>query len=179
MKGNLYLVKLWNTSKLLFLGVCIFILGQAFFTYKGILNFPFFPYEMYAQPTQKTETKDLISISVNEKYFNYTLLPSWTEGTILTTVNYYQRYQMGNNWAHHAWLSRFGTPHTPFQNLIYHRLVPTESQMATYPEWVSNYIENAIHQPVNSLLITRKKYTYELQRLVPTGEETVLLDYKR
>jgi hypothetical protein len=179
MKENLYFVKLWNTSKLLFLGVCILILGQAFFTYKGILNFPFFPYEMYAHPTQKSDTKELLFISINGKNLNYTSLPNWTEGNIINTVNYYDRYQQGNNWAHRVWINRFGTPKTPFQKLTYNRLVPTQIQIETYPEWISNYIENAIDQPVHSILITRKKYSNELQRLVPTGEETVLLDYKR
>ncbi len=180
MKEKLYLFKLWNTSKLLFLGISLFALGQAFFTYKGIMTFPFFPYQMYAFPSPKSDTRELISISINsEANINYTSLPNWTEGNIVNTINYYQRFQQGNNWAHHAWLSRFGTPETPFQKLTYHRLVPTEKQMATYPEWISNYIENVTNQPIHSILITKKKYSYELQRLVPTGEETVLLDYTR
>ncbi|HUH74494.1 MAG TPA: hypothetical protein VLZ75_08800 [Chitinophagales bacterium] len=179
MKEKLYLYKLWNTSKLLFLGVSLLILGQAFFTYKGIMTMPFFPYQMYAFPQKKSESKEILSININGEQFNYTALPNWTEGNIINTVNYYHRYQQGNNWAHHAWMSRFGTPQTPFQKLTYHRLVPSEKQIATYPEWIANYIANATHQPVNAVLITRKKYTYELQRLVPTGEETIILDYTR
>ena len=134
---------------------------------------------MYSHPNLKSETNETLSITINGEIFNYTSLPNWTEGNIINTVNYYHRYQQGNNWAHHAWISRFGNPETPFQKLIYHRLVPTEVQMANYPEWISNYIANATNQAVNSILITRKQYSYELQRLVPTGEETVLLDYTR
>jgi hypothetical protein len=179
MKENLYLFKLWNTSKLLFFGISLLIIGQAYFTYKGILNFPFFPYEMYSHPIQKTDSKEILSISINSKPLNYTALPNWTEGNIINTVNYYQRYQNGNNWAQNAWISRFGIPNNTIENVIYHRLVPTENEMATYPEWITDYIQNAINSPVNSILITQKKYSYELQRLVPTGEETVILDYKR
>lgn len=179
MKEKLYLFKLWNTSKLLFLGISLFALGQAYFSYKGIMNFPFFNYKMYSPPSQKAETYEIISISIDGKILNYTALPNWTEGNIINSANYYYRYQQGNNWAHLTWISRFGSPETPFEKLIYYRIVPTETQIATYPEWISNYIANATHQPVNSILITRKKYSYELQKLVPTGEETVLLDYTR
>ncbi|HZH68120.1 MAG TPA: hypothetical protein VFD65_02885, partial [Chitinophagales bacterium] len=45
-----YFIQLWNTSKWLFFGILLFVLGQSFFMYKGILNFPFFPFQMYAFP---------------------------------------------------------------------------------------------------------------------------------
>ncbi len=179
MTDKLYIVKLWNTSKWLFAGILIFVTGQAFFTYKGILNFPFFPFEMYGHPASPTNEVSQTEIYINNQLLNYTSLPDWTEGTLVNTVRFYEKYQAGNIWADKAWHDRFGTPHTEFQKLIYSRLVPSEEQMSTYPEWLSGYIEEAANTPVDSIRILKKYYQYDNQRLVPTGKETVLLDYRR
>lgn len=179
MPDKLYISKLWQTSRLLFAGVFLFVLGQAFFTYKGILNFPFFPYEMYAHPAKKATNTSVTYIYVNDSILNYTSLPDWMEGTILNTLQYYSKFERGNIWAAQVWNTRFGRPDTEFKKLIYHRLVPTEQQMSNYPEWLANYIESNILLKVNSINILKKDYHYENQRLVSTGEETVLLDYRR
>lgn len=179
MLEKTYLYKLWNTSKVLFAIVLFLLAGHLFFTYKGILNFPFFPYEMYAHPQKKPNTTQLTQVYVNDSLLNYTQLPNWTEGNIVNTIDYYERFQKGNNWAKKAWLKRFGAPDTKTERNIYNRLVPSDAQMEKYPEWLSNYIENATHSPVNTLFITKIEYQYANQQLVSTGKETVILDYRR
>lgn len=179
MIEKLYIVKLWRTSKFLFASILLFVIGQAFFTYKGILNFPFFPFEMYGHPTSKTEEIGLTEVYVNNHLLDYTSLPDWTEGTILNTSKFYNRYQTGNNWAMKAWNTRFGRPDTDFKKLIYYRLVPSEAQIATYPQWLADYIAEQAQISADSVRIFKKYYHYDNQRLVPTGKETVLLDYRR
>lgn len=179
MQEKIYIIKLWKTSRLLFAGIALFVLGQAFFTYKGILNFPFFPYEMYAHPSKKATNTSVTYFYVNDTILNYTALPDWTEGTILNTLQYYSKFEQGNIWAAQVWYNRFGQPDTEFEKLIYHRLVPTGQQMSNYPEWLANYIENTTFRKVNSIKILKKDYNYEHQRLVSTGQEAVLLDYRR
>ncbi len=50
MKKN-YLQQLWKRDKKLGLLVLLFLIGQAFFSYKQIETVPFFNYGMYARPT--------------------------------------------------------------------------------------------------------------------------------
>ncbi len=178
MREN-YFTKLWATSKGLFFGVMLFIFGQAFFMYKGILNFPFFPFQMYAFPFVEPGEVSQTEILVNGKLLDYTRLPDWNESTIVRTVKFYERQHTRGNWAGTAWKKRFGTPETEFEHLIYNRLVPTDEQLATYPNWIANYIGTQTNQNVSTLNISRKYYQYENQRLVPTGKETVILDYRR
>jgi hypothetical protein len=45
-----FLYRVWQRDKLLFTLFSVFILGQLFFTYKGVENTPFFHYGMYSAP---------------------------------------------------------------------------------------------------------------------------------
>lgn len=179
MNQQLFFIKLWNTSKVLFIGVLLFVLGQAFFTYKGILNFPFFPFEMYAHPQPTPRKSSLYHIYINGKTLNYTELPNWTEGNILNTIKFYQKYQAGNNWARTVWLQRFSKPDTDFKELIYNRLVPSPSQVDRYPEWLASYIQELTNTSVVNLKVIQKTYLYENFQWTPSDEEKVILDYSK
>lgn len=172
-----YFRNLWQTSKGLFVGVMLFVVAQAFFMYKGILNFPFFPFQMYAFPFQEPTKVEQVEIYANNKLVDYTALPDWYESTIVRTIQFYDRYQKGNNWAMKTWNSRFGTPQSDIENLIYNRLVPSEKQIASYPLWIASYIGRATRQDVKTLQIIRKQYQYSHHELVATSQEHIILDY--
>lgn len=177
MWQDMYIYKLWNTSKSLFVAVALLVFGQAFFTYKGILNFPFFPFEMYAHPQKAPVKSNLYHIYINGHELNYTALPNWTEGNILNTIKYYQKYQTGKIWAESVWIKRFGYPNTDWEKLIFHRLVPTEIQVQQYPKWLANYISEQIGQRIENIQVIQKSYFYENQRWNPTDNEFIVLDY--
>ncbi|MCO5230966.1 MAG: hypothetical protein M9958_07395 [Chitinophagales bacterium] len=180
MLEKLYITKLWKTSKLLFLGVMLFCLGQAFFTYKRILNFPFFPYEMYAQRTKAPTQLDVLHYYVNGQLMNYTAqLSIWQEETMLNTTRFYNKCMQDNIWAANAWKQRFGEPKTELQKKIFYRIVPSVVQIQKYPSWIADYIQSSTHQEVNTLKIIQKSFRYDNQKLVPTGDETLILDYSR
>lgn len=177
MWTDTYISKLWRTSKVLFFALCLFALGQAFFTYKGILNFPFFPFEMYAHPQKLNKNSKLYHIYVNGNELNYTSLPNWTEGNILNTIKYYQKYQTGKIWAKTVWNQRFGHPNTELEELIFNRLVPTPTQIEQYPKWLTQYINEQIVPEITDLKVTQKTYIYENQRWIPTDDEQIILEY--
>lgn len=134
---------------------------------------------MYSFPVTENDENSIVEIYVNDTLFNYTSLPNWTEGNIINTILFNQKFQEGDIWASRIWHARFGKPDTEFKKLIYHRLVPTQEQMNTYPEWLMNYLEANIHTSIYTLNIRQKFYQNENQRLVFTGKETILLDYRR
>ncbi|MCO5233500.1 MAG: hypothetical protein LC105_00065 [Chitinophagales bacterium] len=180
MLEKLYISKLWRTSKILFWGIVLFCLGQAFFTYKRILNFPFFPYEMYAQRTKAPTDAKVLHYYVNGELLNYSsVLSIWQEETMLNTTRLYYRCINHNIWAENAWLQRFGEPTTVLQKTFFYRIVPSDIQIQKYPAWIADYIGNSTNQTVNSLKIIQKSFRYDHQKLVPTGEETLILDYSR
>jgi hypothetical protein len=68
---NSYFFKVWQTNKLLFGGLILFVLGQLFFSYKQVETLPFFNYGMYSQPIQKQALYTTVSIyDENNQYIN-------------------------------------------------------------------------------------------------------------
>jgi hypothetical protein len=59
---NSYFFKVWQTNKLLFGALMLFILGQLFFSYKQVETLPFFNYGMYSEPVQIQDFYTTISI---------------------------------------------------------------------------------------------------------------------
>lgn len=59
---NSYFSKVWQANKLLFGALSLFIIGQFFFTYKGVETLPFFNYGMYSAPIQQQKTYTTISL---------------------------------------------------------------------------------------------------------------------
>lgn len=49
LMSNNYWTKVQRNNKVLFIGLLCFVLGQAFFSYKGVENIPFYNYGMYSQ----------------------------------------------------------------------------------------------------------------------------------
>lgn len=68
---NSYFFKVWQTNKLLFGTLVLFVLGQIFFSYKQVETLPFFNYGMYSQPTQTQTLYTTVSIyDENNQYIN-------------------------------------------------------------------------------------------------------------
>lgn len=63
---NSYFFKVWQKNKLLFGFLICFVLGQIFFSYKGVETLPFFNYGMYSAPLKEKELYSRVSI-YNEK----------------------------------------------------------------------------------------------------------------
>ena len=68
---NSYFFKVWQTNKLLFCGLIFFLVGQLFFSYKGVETLPFFNYGMYSEPVQIQDIYTTVSIyDENNQYVN-------------------------------------------------------------------------------------------------------------
>jgi len=59
---NSYFFKVWQTNKLLFGALILFIFGQLFFSYKEVETLPFFNYGMYSEPVQIQDLYTTVSI---------------------------------------------------------------------------------------------------------------------
>ena len=99
MRERLYIVRLWRTSRILFLAVALFVAGQCYFLKKEVFNFPFFVFGMYSSPVPAPDTISLPVLRINGRAYNYTCLPNWKEGFVLNGMNFYVRQLEGNIWT--------------------------------------------------------------------------------
>lgn len=178
MRERLYIVRLWRTSRILFLAVALFVAGQCYFLKKEVFNFPFFVFGMYSSPVPAPDTISLPVLRINGRAYNYTCLPNWKEGFVLNGMNFYVRQLEGNIWTANAWKQRFGEPETETALQYYYRLVPEATSMARFPEWMADYLSDQLNKQVLSYQYSTKAYRYVHPRYIPTGQETILLDWK-
>lgn len=87
---SLYLIRVWKESKILFIGILIFIFFQSFFIIKRVQNFPFFIFDMYSRPIEKPVTFTIYEITKNGKSFDYTALTNTKENVVLNSIRTYE-----------------------------------------------------------------------------------------
>jgi hypothetical protein len=129
--------------------VFFFILGQFFFSFKGIQTLPFFNFGMYAAPY-----KSATVYTVNELWV-------WEEGLCkyykpnLTTRHQFSYYQEHKDLAYPAIYptieKRFG-PTTSITNFLKKQY---KEELFTYPVWLSTRLK------VDSVCIKTKTYRYD------------------
>jgi hypothetical protein len=66
---NSYFFKVWQTNKLLFGALILFVFGQLFFSYKEVETLPFFNYGMYSEPLQIQKSYTTVSIYQNKNQY--------------------------------------------------------------------------------------------------------------
>ncbi len=86
---DIYLIKVWKQSKILFCCIILFIIFQVFFINKKIQNFPFFIFDMYSKPIETPTTFQTYEIKINNQPYNYFALTNIRENVILNTIQTY------------------------------------------------------------------------------------------
>lgn len=87
---SIYLIKVWEESKALFIFLFIFIFFQFFFIAKRIQNFPFFIFDMYSRPIEKPSSFTIYEIKINGKTLDYTTLTNTKENVLLNSIYTYE-----------------------------------------------------------------------------------------
>ncbi len=92
--------KAWLCDPKLFLLFLLFVVGQIFFTYKGVETLPFFNYGMYSAPLAKAETIEHYRLIINQKdSFRLYELPFGNQVYIEYQIKHYLRQEEGDTKA--------------------------------------------------------------------------------
>jgi len=132
---NSYFFKVWQTNKLLFGVLVLFILGQLFFSYKGVETLPFFNYGMYSEPAQIQDSYTTVSI-YDEKNQYVNLYEKKATRFWQYQLSYYTRFSEQN--YHDPTLvtiqSRFGQ--TPLSHYLAKHLCNDKNAALHFPEFL-------------------------------------------
>lgn len=161
---KIYLLQLWKKDKKLALVLSLFIVGQAFFSYKQIETVPFFNYGMYARPiTSSTYTHYQL---YNDQQVPISL-DQYPEAVFLAyQLPYYQQLQQQNPIdapLKQTIQQRFGA--YPFiQNYLIQQLTNKSSALPHAQQWlskkteqnkISTWKENYVWVKDNFVLLTK------------------------
>jgi hypothetical protein len=100
-----YLKKVIELDKTIFIIIIIFIMGQGFFTYKGVETFPFFNYGMYSSIFSKPEFLEVLYLKINDNKVNIKDSKYKSNSFISSQLNYYYYQNKDNNFG--EWLNLY------------------------------------------------------------------------
>lgn len=140
---SFYLIKVWKESKLLFIGIIIFIFFQFFFIAKRVQNFPFFIFDMYSRPIEKPTTFSIYEIKQNEQTINYTAFTNTKENVVLNTIKTYESakqsfpYAINEAVIEHRFKNKISSLNYQF---IRYGLINDKESIAKFDNWLNQYL---------------------------------------
>ena len=164
---KLYLQNLWKHSRLLFFIVIIFILGQAFFTYKGVQTFPFINFGVYSSKYSSKSTYKVYDVYLDDQKFNISdrKLTERDDWYILIGI-YDGLYVKGNNKILITNIdSRFKNRLNIDQyNWVKNRLLDQDNAAVDFSAWLELYFRSTLNQSFDSIQLYRSYYQYQIDQ---------------
>jgi hypothetical protein len=159
----LFLQQLYKEWRLLFWIVIAFIIGQCYFTYKGVKNVPFFLYYMYGQKHPKQQSIDVLLIKTSQGYYNHQQLSGREQELLLNTVNLYTNLKTKGDGTVINIDNRFINPDV--KQYLYKMMCNDSTALQQFPQWWGNYFKQVSHisndsvSVVKSIVSTTYPYT--------------------
>jgi len=172
--GNFFLGKLFFRNKPLFWLVLVFIIGQGFFTYKGVQTLPFFHFGMYSEVFAPKDHYELLSIYLDSMKIDQKNSNGIPFDFVIETLEYYQGLQQ----------LQFKDPilatiNKRFENRvgeitlsnITSRLANDSRDAENYKEWLMNLLQRNFNEDAKTLRIEIVTYEYVDKRMVEVNRE--------
>lgn len=174
---NTYLYQLFSYSKPAFVAVVLFIIGQLFFTYKGVETFPFLNYGMYSAYYPPKDTFTTYSIFVDNTAIKISDQYDLTATILQSTLNRYA-FLKENNYKdplEKVIEKRFKNRLSPEQySCMVDRLTNNETELKEYPKWLLDYIADYRLMNENKLTVLKNKTVYRSDAVANIAADTLI-----
>lgn len=159
-----YLYRLFQSNKLLFWSVIVFIFFQIYFNQKRIHSFPWFVWDMYSRPLPIKKDNSLFVLVLDGKTYNHTQLPNWKEETIIKTNKLYKRLIESN---HHDPIANAVNSRTKYvgkniKKYAQKQLLNQKNDYAlNYENWLYQYVQRNVAIKFNQLELKEIKLKWQ------------------
>ena len=161
----MFLKLLYKHSKLLFMMVIVFILGQLFINVKhGMVFSPFYHYGMYSQVMRPQSEYLVPEIVVDGILLKGNVFTPWAWDKILQPVNYFSAIRPSNALYKNE-VTRL-TPAFLLPGKTSNFIQPCDYQ--SFMEWYKEYLSDILGRPVKTVEIISRKYAFSNGKLEPT-----------
>ena len=164
-----YLWKAYHYSKPLFAFLIIAILGQVFFSYKGVQTLPFFNYGMYSEVLSSKHPHIIYEISLGDSIISINSLSYFPEDYVLGSIQLYHELQRENfqDPIIETIRKRF---YACLPRPIYSNTVSSLSNdwtvQKTFPSWLLEIMNDATGMQENTLSVSAVTYEFRQGRFI-------------
>ena len=177
--GKLFLPRLFKRNKLLFYCAIFFILGQGFFTYKGVETIPFFNFGMYSEVYTLLEEHKVIAIYLDTTRIDKQPKSRFPLGLVIETLDYFQQLNE-RNFSDTILITinkRFKNRLSEdLLNKVIEQLANDSADKLAYQEWAFNFIKSFYHEDALKLRVEVERYKFVDNRLNFIGKD-LLFEY--
>ena len=175
----MFLFKLYNYSKLLFIVLILLLLAFVFINVKwGAVATPIYQYGMFSGPMHVKDTQTVIHFFINDKIVDISKYPFAERDLLLVSFNRYTDQEQKNT-------SVYGTMKTLLSPLGIDHLIkrPDYTNQLTddaFREWYRTLLEGVVKYPVKKYSIYTQRFIWHDSLLRPINEiQKVLFAYAR
>jgi hypothetical protein len=175
-----YIIRLFRTSKWLFIIVLLFCWMQVYFNIKKIHSFPWFVFDMYSKVEPIADTIRHTQFYIDGAPFNYKKLPFWSGITAVRCSDYYFRmkqsaYTDPNTANVQKRLSRFPDD---LSAQLQTRLLTSRADAELYPRWLLNYLSKQAGMQIQVLTVVKEEFIYHEGLFHPSGRGDTMLNIR-
>ena len=167
----MFLQKVLKHSKLLFVTMLVFLVGQLFINYKhGVVFSPFYHYGMYSEVIEVKDHYQVWEIEVNGKKLKAKDYSIQQWDMLVLPLQYYEGIQKNNSLYTTDIKRLLGQLHisAPEKYFI------NNCNYTQFEKWYAARVTNITHLNVQNLRIQYRTYQYKNHRLVATNESLLL-----
>lgn len=153
----------------------IFIIGQAFFMFKGIQNAPFFLYHMFSTRHAAQSSYRILVVKTEKGIFNYKTLSNREYELIVGSAEFYAALHKSGDPAEKIVEKRFGGIDTTMFIWANRLLVNDTVAITSYPLWWARYFSEITGHRYQSAMLFYTDIVYSSSLVKNTPSDTLFI----
>lgn len=176
---NLFLIRLFRESKLLFAFIAFLCLGQYITVKKEINGFPWFYYAMYSTVENLPEAVNQFIVHIDGEPFDYLALEYWGGIAVDKSLKTYKTIRDGSMVDPMEELVQSRTSFFPerLQSFARYKLINKPEEVDAYPAWLHAYLERKLHRKISKIEVYNNWYKYDGKQFYFSGGGDIFLHY--
>ena len=175
-----YLGKLLEYDKPLLGVVVLFILGQLYFTFKGVETFPFLNYGMYSEPLHTSDAQTIYQLTICGQRIPLTSLTDCEKDMVLNSIQHYDHLKQSNGKEKteevidHRFKRKVGDATL---REIKAKLLNSPIAIERYPKWLMKYLADMRMVNSSTLNLSKATLTYDSKGNITISSPVTIGEY--
>lgn len=157
-----FLYTVFEKDKALFVLFSLFILGQLFFTVKGVETFPFLHWGMYSGKMEKVDSVQVFDINIGGQQVPISKLPDAQAALLSSSLAWYTTLKQNSYYdsTDRVLQARFGSMSPAFRSYAADKLINNKRTVMRYEPWLFHYLSDMRLVQNSTMLVQGKTFVY-------------------
>lgn len=175
-----YLIQLLASDRILFAVVLLFMLGQLFFTLKGVETFPFLNYGMYSETVPACDSQTVYKLTISGQHIPLTSLTDCERDITLNSIQLYDQLKRNNGQEKVEDVIDYRLKNNINKITlasIKSKLLNDSSAVARYPKWLMKYLADMRMVNSSTLQLSKSTLTYDNKGNITISSPVIIGEY--